>query len=54
MTFKSGLIENMQGEILGEHNGLQNYTVGQRRGINIPAKKPYYVIKLDIKRNRQY
>jgi tRNA-specific 2-thiouridylase len=32
-----------QGRILGSHRGLEYYTVGQRRGLGIPARKPYYV-----------
>ena len=47
-----GLIENVNGAVIGEHNGLHLFTVGQRRGINCPAAEPYYVIRLDITRNR--
>jgi len=38
--------------ILGQHRGLVNYTVGQRRGLGIPDATPYYVIGLDVKDNR--
>jgi tRNA-specific 2-thiouridylase len=37
---------------LGTHQGLHNYTIGQRRGINVPGPAPYYVIRLDTERNR--
>ena len=47
-----GLIEDLDGNILGEHQGLHGFTVGQRRGINCPAPAPYYVIRLDRERNR--
>jgi len=47
-----GLIETTGGEIIGEHQGLHAFTVGQRRGINCPAAAPYYVVRLDTARNR--
>jgi tRNA-specific 2-thiouridylase len=47
-----GLIEDVNGNILGKHEGLHLFTVGQRRGINCPAREPYYVVRLDIERNR--
>jgi len=49
---KPGLIADMQGKILGEHSGLHQFTIGQRRGINVPAAKPYYVLRLDMSTNR--
>jgi tRNA-specific 2-thiouridylase len=50
--FEPGLIEDMGGTIIGEHPGLHAFTIGQRRGINCPAAKPYYVVRRDIGRNR--
>lgn len=47
-----GLIEDVEGKIVGEHRGLHRFTIGQRRGINCPAAEPYYVIRLDATRNR--
>ena len=44
-----GDIINLQGEILGKHNGIINFTVGQRRGLGIGGGEPLYVIKLDPK-----
>jgi len=49
---RPGLIEDVQGNILGEHPGLHLFTVGQRRGINCPGRSPYYVVRLDRPRNR--
>lgn len=39
------------GNILGEHKGIINYTVGQRKGLGIALGKPMYVIKKDIETN---
>jgi tRNA-specific 2-thiouridylase len=47
-----GQIVNQSGEVLGEHKGIINYTVGQRRGLGIGGGDPLYVIKLDAD-NRQ-
>ena len=49
---KKGKIVLTTGEILGEHNGLINYTIGQRKGLGISYKEPLYVIKLDINKNQ--
>jgi len=42
-----GNIGNLNGEILGTHKGIINYTVGQRRGLGIGGGDPLYVVKLD-------
>jgi tRNA-specific 2-thiouridylase len=47
-----GEIVNVEGKVLGEHQGLAYYTIGQRRGIQIAAPEPFYVIGKDIKNNR--
>ena len=47
-----GLIENMNGQVIGKHQGLHLFTIGQRRGINCPAPEPYYVVRLDADHNR--
>lgn len=49
---RRGPIENLAGEVIGQHHGLHRFTVGQRRGINCPAREPYYVVKIDPRRNR--
>lgn len=48
---KSGNICLKDGTILGKHNGLMYYTVGQRKGLNVSYKEPLYVIKLDTINN---
>ncbi len=40
------------GRLLGRHRGLECYTVGQRRGLGIPAREPYYVIDIQPELNR--
>ena len=49
---KKGKIVLTTGEVLGMHNGLINYTIGQRKGLGISYKEPLYVVKLDIKNNQ--
>ena len=49
---KLGDICLKDGTVLGKHNGLIYYTVGQRKGLNISYKEPLYVIKLDVENNR--
>ena len=41
--------------VVGKHNGIINFTIGQRRGLNIGGTpEPLYVIKLDAAKNRVY
>lgn len=47
----SGNIITTNGQIIGTHKGLYNFTVGQRRGINCPASEPYYVKRIDAENN---
>jgi tRNA-uridine 2-sulfurtransferase len=47
-----GEIVDLQGLVLGEHEGIEFYTIGQRRGLGISSPKPLYVIELDAERNR--
>ena len=47
----SGNIVHLDGRILGRHDGIVHYTVGQRRGIKIPAAEPLYVVRLDASKN---
>jgi len=42
-----GKIISTKGEVLGEHSGIHSYTVGQRRGLNVPQGYPVYVVALD-------
>ncbi len=48
---KAGNIVNTKGEILGKHTGLYNYTIGQRKGLNIAYKVPLFVVALDSEKN---
>jgi len=47
-----GKIMDVFGEVLGEHQGLAFYTIGQRKGIRIAASEPYYVVRKDVPNNR--
>ena len=49
---KVGNIVLKDGTVLGKHDGLINYTIGQRKGLGISYKEPLYVIKLDIQKNQ--
>ena len=51
---KNGKIKHINGEVLGSHNGIQHYTVGQRKGIGISWREPLYVKKLDYTNNVVY
>ncbi len=50
-AFKKGNIKNTEGKVLGVHDGIVNFTIGQRRGIKIAAKDPLYVVDIDPKKN---
>jgi len=50
-ALRPGLIMDRSGRILGEHEGLALYTIGQRRGLGISAPQPHYVLDLDPSRN---
>ena len=47
-----GDIVNLQGQVLGHHEGIEFYTIGQRKGLGLPSPKPLYVIELDSVNNR--
>lgn len=52
-----GMIESIDGEIIGQHDGLMFYTIGQRQGLHIGGKRdraelPWYVCHKDMARNR--
>ncbi len=49
---KPGEIVDREGKLLGSHQGIHSYTIGQRRGLGIAAPYPYYVLSLDCQRNR--
>ena len=47
-----GELVDRQGLVLGRHRGLEHYTVGQRRGLGVPAREPYYVLEIHPETNR--
>lgn len=49
--FEPGPIQTRTGEFLGEHTGLPNYTIGQRKGLGIAAAEPLYVLEKDTQHN---
>ena len=51
---KEGEIKHVNGKILGSHNGIQHFTVGQRKGLGIAWSEPLYVKKLDKLNNIVY
>ncbi|WP_031515605.1 tRNA 2-thiouridine(34) synthase MnmA [Desulfofalx alkaliphila] len=50
-NFKKGLFLDVNGKVLGEHKGIHNYTIGQRRGLGIATGERIYVVDIDPKRN---
>jgi tRNA-specific 2-thiouridylase len=50
-SFKAGDILNLSGQKLGEHEGIINYTVGQRKGIKISNTDPLYVVNINADTN---
>ena len=46
-----GNFVDKDGQILGKHKGIIHYTIGQRKGLGIPAKTPLYVVKIDAEKN---
>lgn len=51
ITDTKGEIVKSDGTVLGQHDGLFNFTVGQRRRINCPGPEPYYVKAIDTRNN---
>ncbi|MCT7951916.1 tRNA 2-thiouridine(34) synthase MnmA [Ancylothrix sp. C2] len=49
---KKGEIVNLEGKVLGYHDGIHHYTIGQRKGIGIAAAEPLYVVAIDNGRNQ--
>ena len=50
-SFNKGNIKNMKGKVIGVHDGIINYTIGQRRGIKVSDKNPLYVVKIIANKN---
>ncbi|RJQ14076.1 tRNA 2-thiouridine(34) synthase MnmA [Candidatus Parcubacteria bacterium] len=51
MELKSGVIVDNRGEVMGEHTGLNGYTIGQRERVGIGGTGPWYVAGKDYKTN---
>ena len=50
-SFKAGKILDIYGKEIGEHEGIINYTIGQRKGIKISSDKPLYVVNINADNN---
>lgn len=46
-----GNFVDTKGKVLGQHKGIEHYTIGQRRGLGVAGPVPYYVKKIDAKTN---
>jgi len=51
-AMEPGDFTDMEGRVLGRHKGLIHYTIGQRKGLGLPAEHPWYVQELDPENNR--
>ncbi len=49
---EAGDIVHMDGRVLGRHSGITDYTIGQRRGLNVAVGEPLFVVKLDPEHRR--
>ena len=47
-----GDIVDLQGQVLGRHDGIEFYTIGQRKGLGISSNRPLYVVELEPATNR--
>ena len=50
-SFRKGNIKNLNGKVIGVHDGIINFTVGQRKGIKIADTEPLYVLKINSDKN---
>ena len=50
-SFQKGNIKNLDGEVIGIHDGIINFTIGQRKGIKVSDKEPLYVLKINSDKN---
>ena len=50
-SFNKGNIVDVKGNIIGTHEGIINFTIGQRKGIRIAHKEPLYVVSINAKKN---
>lgn len=52
ITAKEGNIVDLKGNVLGKHEGLYKYTIGQRKGLRISSSYPLYVCDIDVSNNQ--
>jgi tRNA-specific 2-thiouridylase len=52
ITPQTGNIVDKSGNVLGQHEGVHHYTIGQRKGLGIAHSEPLYVLELDAGRTR--
>jgi|TARA_B100001063_G_scaffold230392_1_gene243476 tRNA-specific 2-thiouridylase len=50
-SFKKGNIKNLDGKVIGVHNGIINFTIGQRKGIKVSDENPLYVLSINADKN---
>ncbi len=50
-AFKKGNIKNLNGDVIGVHDGIVNFTIGQRKGIKVSGKDAYYVLDINSDKN---
>ena len=50
-SFQKGNIKNLKGDVVGVHDGIINFTIGQRKGIKVSYHEPLYVIKINSENN---
>ena len=50
-SLKKGNIKNLDGKVVGVHDGIINFTIGQRKGIKVSDKDPLYVLKINSDKN---
>ncbi len=50
-SYKRGNIKNLEGKVIGVHDGIINFTIGQRKGIKVSDKNALYVIKINSDKN---
>ena len=53
-TGKPGPIKDLSGRTIGQHNGIENYTVGQRRGLGVAGGQRLYVVRIEASNNTVY
>ena len=50
-SYKKGNIKDLNGKVIGVHNGIINFTIGQRKGIKVADKNPLYVLEINSDKN---